>query len=206
MIINVKRTRNRKIKEIVDTIVEPSPPKKDKQQQPLGDRFIYILGEINSETARDVIAMLLDYQCSDPMREVTVILDSYGGEVDSMFAITDVMDIMITPIRTICLGKAMSAAAFLFICGTCGRRFMTKHSRLMFHQMSQMNTGGTVSDIIINTEEIKFLQGQMIEEITKRSKISSAEKVQKLIDRDTYLRPEQAIELGFCDGILTRLG
>lgn len=181
-------------------LAEPEQKKPD----PAGlDRCLYLTGEINEQMAKETVCMLLEYQKQDPMRETTIILDSYGGEVDSMFAITDVMEMLVTPVRTICIGKAMSAAACIFICGTKGRRFMTKHSRLMFHQMSSSHWGA-VSDIVISTNEIRFLQEQMIEEVVKRSKLKTAD-VRALIDRETYIRPEEAIKMAMCDGVISKL-
>ncbi|HRR50089.1 MAG TPA: ATP-dependent Clp protease proteolytic subunit [Bacteroidales bacterium] len=187
-------------------IIDPQEIIKDIQPQRSGkrlDRIIYIVGNLDENLAREVNERLLDYQAEAPLKEITLILDCYGGEVDSMFAVTDMMNIIMSPIRTICIGKAMSAAAFIFINGKKGRRFMTPHSRLMFHQISSWH-GGTLADVVIDTEEIKFLQNQMVEEIAMRSKLSSKEVI-KLIDRNTYLRPEEAIKLGMCDGLIKRL-
>jgi len=177
-----------------------------KQQQSASqqDRIIYVVGEINECVARDVVVALLEMQKNDPLKEITMILDSYGGEIDSMFAIVDMMEIIMPPVRTICLGKAMSAAAIIFLYGQKGRRFMTRHSRLMLHQASSFSHG-TVSDIVIDTEEIKFLQEQIIQEIMKRSKLKEKE-IRSIIDRNTYIRPDKAMEYGMCDGIIQRLG
>jgi ATP-dependent Clp protease protease subunit len=162
-----------------------------------------LTGPVGEEVAKETVCLLLEFQRQDPMREVTIILDSYGGEVDSMYAITDVMELVITPIRTICIGKAMSAAAFIFLSGAKGRRFMTRHSRLMFHQMSSSHWG-PVSDILISTNEIRFLQEQMVDDISNRSKLKP-DAVRALIDRESYIRPEDAIKMGICDKIIDRL-
>jgi ATP-dependent Clp protease, protease subunit len=166
------------------------------------DRLIYLSGLLNEDSSRDVIEKLLDYQRKDPLLEITFILDCYGGEVDSMFAVVDMMKIVMSPIRTICVGKAMSAAALIFACGQKGRRFMTANSRLMFHQMSGWHSG-PVTDVVIDVEEIKFMQDQMIQRLVEVSNMN-ADDIRVLIDRNTYLRPEKAIELGICDGIIDR--
>ena len=167
------------------------------------DRFIYLSGSVDEDKAKDVIEKLLELQTADPMEEITMVINSGGGDIYSMFAITDMMDNIYTPIRTICLGTAQSAAAFIFTCGTKGRRFMTKHSSLMIHQVSG-GAGGTTKDIDVQVREIKFLQNEMNEEITKRSDLSKNE-IEKLIDRDFYIRPQQAIEYGLCDDIIKRI-
>jgi len=167
------------------------------------DRFLYLNGFIDEEKAKETIERLLELQNSDPLDEITMIINSGGGEVYSMFAITDMMDLMPAPIRTICLGSAMSAAGFVFICGTKGKRFMVKHSSLMIHQVSG-GAYGTSKDIDIQVDEIKFLQKEMVKEIANRSELTE-EEVQKFIDRDFYIRPAQSIEFGLCDGIIERL-
>jgi len=167
------------------------------------DRFIYLSGNVDEDKAKDVIEKLLELQTADPLEEITMVINCGGGEIYSMFAITDMMDIMYAPIRTICLGSAMSAAAFIFTCGTKGLRFMTQHSSLMMHQVSG-GAFGTTKDINVQVAEIKFLQEEMIKEISKRSELSY-DQIKELIDRDCFIRPQQAIDYGFCDGIIGRL-
>lgn len=196
----LKRKSHGDMPELQFVLGEPEPKKPD----PAGlDRCIYLTGPVGEEMAKETICLLLEFQRQDPLREVTIILDSYGGEVDSMFAITDVMEMVVTPIRTICIGKAMSAAAFIFLSGVKGRRFMTRHSRLMFHQMSSSHWGA-VSDILISTNEIRFLQEQMVEDTSKRCNLKPDE-VRALIDRESYIRPEDAIKMGMCDKIIDKL-
>jgi ATP-dependent Clp protease, protease subunit len=167
------------------------------------ERFIYINGEINEDKAKDVIEKLLELQAADPIEEITVIINSPGGEVYSMFSITDAMDMISAPIRTVCLGTSQSAAAFIFICGTVGRRFMTKHSSLMLHQVSG-GVGGTAKDIDVTIKHIKGLQEEMVLEIADRSKLT-VEQVKEFIDRDFYIKPHDAIKYGLCEGVLERL-
>jgi ATP-dependent Clp protease, protease subunit len=167
------------------------------------DRFIYLNGFIDEDKAKDIIERLLELQNNDPLDEITMIINSGGGEIYSMFAITDMMDIMHTPIRTVCLGSAMSAAQFIFTCGTPGKRYMTKHSSLMMHQVSGM-AGGTVKDVDAQVDEMRYLQKEMIKEIEGRSDLT-VDEIKKFINTDFYIRPEQAIEFGLCDGIIERL-
>ena len=168
------------------------------------DRFIYVSGVIDEEKAKEVIERLLELQNNDPLEEITMIVNSGGGEIYSMFAITDMMDMMHADIRTVCLGTAASAGSFIFLCGTPGKRFMSKHSNLMMHQVSG-GTYGTTADIDVQVNEIRYLQQEMINVIEERSNLTG-EEIKKFIDRDFYIRPEQAIEFGLCDGIIGRLG
>jgi ATP-dependent Clp protease, protease subunit len=167
------------------------------------DRFIYINGDIDEDKAKDVIEKLFEFQASDPLSDINMIINSCGGEVYSMFSITDTMDVITPDIRTVCLGTAQSAAAFIFICGTIGKRFMTKHSSLMIHQVSG-GIGGTSKDMDVTVKHIRELQSDMIEEIANRSKLT-LDQVRGFIDRDFYIKPKDAIEYGLCEGVLERL-
>jgi len=168
------------------------------------DRFIYLSGIIDEDKSKEVIERLLELQHNDPLEEITIIVNSGGGEIYSMFAITDMMDMMHADIRTVCLGTAASAGSFIFLCGTKGKRFMSKHSNLMMHQVSG-GTYGTTADIDVQVNEIRYLQQEMINVIEERSKLTG-EEIKKFIDRDFYIRPEQAIEFGLCDDVIGRLG
>jgi ATP-dependent Clp protease protease subunit len=164
-------------------------------------RSIFLSGKIDECSCLTTNKRLVKLQEEDPLREITIIIDSYGGHVDSMFAITDLMDIIQCPIRTICIGKAMSAGAFIFTCGDKGRRFMTKNSRLMYHQIS----GGyrcTVIDVEIDVIETRRRQEIMVKEISEKSNLTE-EQVKEMIDRDKYLSPEEAIEIGVCDEVIS---
>lgn len=167
------------------------------------NRFIYVDGNIDEDKAKDVIERLLELQTEDPLVEVTMIINGCGGEIYSMFAITDSMDMIYPPVRTICLGTAQSASAFIFLCGEKGKRFMSPHSGLMLHQVSG-GTQGTSSDIDVQVNHMRHLQKQMIGEIANRSSLDE-DRVKALIDRDCHIDPERAIEFGMCDGIIERL-
>lgn len=174
--------------------------KKNDENEP---RIVLVQGIVNEELTKKVITKLLKFQSINVIEDVTMIVDSYGGYVDSMFAITDMMDIMTYDVRTICVGKAMSAGAFIFTCGTKGMRFMTRKAQLMYHQIWSCQHG-TLSDIDIEVENTKRMQRLLIDELASRSKLSSKQ-VEKLIDRDAYVYPQQAIKLGLCDGIIERI-
>jgi len=166
-------------------------------------RVILIQGTVDEELTKKVISGLLRFQNENVMEDVTMIVDSFGGHVDSMFAITDMMEIMPFDIRTICIGKAMSAGAFIFTCGTKGKRFMTRKAQLMYHQISSC-TWGTFADIEIEIEAVKRMQKLMVDEIAAKSNMN-AKTVKQLIDRDAYVYPKTAIKLGLCDDIIKRI-
>jgi len=188
---------------MIDDMISEAEKKASESSTVDKDRFIYINGEINEDKAKDVIEKLLELQAADPISDITIIINSCGGEVYSMFSITDTMDVITPDIRTVCLGTSQSAAAFIFICGAIGKRYMTKHSSLMIHQVSG-GVGGTSKDLDVTVKHIRSLQNDMIEEISNRSKLS-IDQVKGFIDRDFYIKPEKAIEYGLCEGVLKML-
>lgn len=177
--------------------------KKPEKREVDGSRIIYLSGKIDEDTTRDAVHTLLKLQKEDPLSDIKLIVDSYGGLLDSMFAITDTMNLINPQVVTVCLGKAMSAGAFIFANGEKGRRFMAPHSTLMFHQVSG-GTWGTTADVSIDIAEQKRLQRLMTEELANRCNLSTVE-VEKLIDRDCFLSPHKAMEIGVCDDIITKL-
>ena len=166
-------------------------------------RTILLSTEINDESAMMVVDAFLQLQSEDPLKDITMIINSPGGEISSMFAITDMMDMLSCDIRTIVLGMAASAASFIATCGTPGKRFISKNSKIMVHSVSG-GAIGVIHDINIAVDEIKSLQEQMLEEYVKRTKIGKAE-IKSLLERDRYLKPEEAIEMGLVDGIIKSL-
>lgn len=132
-----------------------------------------------------------------------MIIDSYGGEMFAAFAIVDMMNIISCDIKTICIGKAMSAGQFIFSCGTKGKRFMSSNARLMVHQPIA-GVEGSLPDIEVEIEELMRSRDNFVTQIARHSKLACDE-VKELINRNAYLDATEAIDLGFADGILTRI-
>lgn len=174
-----------------------------QQQSKNNGRILYIAGEINENVAQEANLEMLKMQREDPLEDITLIVDSYGGDLFAAFAIVDMMNVITCDIRTICIGKAMSAGQFIFSAGAPGKRFMTKHSRLMLHNPSA-GVEGSMPDIEIEIEELQRCRNLFIDQITSRCKLSRDEIV-SLISRNAYFSAEQAVEMGFADGVLTRM-
>jgi len=166
-------------------------------------RIFTIAGAIENNISTDINSILLDLQNSNPLSDITMIINSPGGEVDEMFAIIDMMNMIKNDIQTLVIGKAMSAAAVIAICGTKGKRFMSKNSRLMLHSVSG-GAVGNIKDISIEINEIKRLNDNIVQMISEKSNLT-VEQVKDLIDRDRFIGPEEAIEMGLIDAILTTI-
>ena len=132
---------------------------------------------------------------------ITLVLNSPGGNYDELVAIYDMMQLLDADIRTIVMGSAMSAGALLGISGTCGQRFITPTSRLMFHAVS-MGIEGKAQDIKIDYKESERLNRQIADLIKNHSQITD-EEVERFCDRDIYVLPYEAVKLGMFDAVIT---
>jgi len=166
-------------------------------------RVIYLCGMIEEQVSQEINIELIRLQREDPLQDITMIIDSFGGDLFATFSIVDMMEMITCDIQTICIGKAMSAGQFLFSSGTKGKRFMTKHARLMLHNpIAGME--GSVPDIEIEIEELQRNRDLFVKQISKNCKLSETE-VLTLIGRNAYLDATQSIEMGFADGLIKRL-
>lgn len=166
-------------------------------------RVLYLSGEISEPLAQDINIEMVKLQRDDPLQDITMIVDSYGGDLFAAFAIVDMMEMITCDIQTICIGKAMSAGQFIFSSGAPGKRYMTKHARLMLHN-PVAGMEGSVPDIEIEIEELQRCRDLFVTQISKTSKLGE-EQVKELISRNAYLNAEQSIEMGFADNLITRL-
>lgn len=166
-------------------------------------RILYLSGSIDENTAQEVNIEMLRMQKEDPLEDITLIVDSYGGDLFAAFAIVDMMDIITCDIKTICIGKAMSAGQFIFSSGTKGKRFMSKHARLMVHNPIA-GYEGSVPDIEIEIEELLKCRELFVTHIAGKSG-NTPEFIKELINRNRYVDAEEAIKLGFADHYLRKI-
>ncbi len=168
----------------------------------LKDRIIFLGSEINDLVANVVIAQLLFLESEDPDKEINLYVNSPGGSITSGLAIYDTMQFVGCDISTICIGQAASMAAVLMAAGTEGKRYALPHSRLILHQPLG-NLGGQATDIDIAAREIIFLKSQLLE-ILARHTGKDIEAINSDTDRDFILRPQEAVDYGLIDRIVTR--
>lgn len=167
------------------------------------DREIECVGVIGTDTTYSMCLQLRYLQKMDPDAEITIFINSPGGEVMSGLAIYDVMKATSCPIRTVCLGMAASMAALLFIAGD--QRDMLPHSQVMIHDpLVGGGVGGsalelkTISENLMRTREIT---AQVIAEHTGKS----LEEVYETTSRDSYFEAPDAVEFGLADQVIDRL-
>jgi ATP-dependent Clp protease protease subunit len=170
----------------------------------LKDRIIFIGTPIDDDIANLVVAQMLFLEKEDPDRDIELYINSPGGSVIAGLAIYDTMQVVKPDIATTCVGHAMSMAAILLAGGTKNKRFALPNSRIMIHQGSA-GFQGTPSDIDIVAREVlryKSLYVKLLSEHTGQS----AEKVERDIDRDYFMSPEEAVEYGIVDRVIEKKG
>jgi len=168
----------------------------------LKDRILMLSDEVNSESASNMISQLLwlDKQSDKPIQ---LYISSPGGSVSEMFAMHDIMQHIKAPVYTVVIGLAASAAAILLAAGEKGHRYALPYSEILIHQpFCEYAGGGTTTDVEIQTRWMSNTKKRMLE-ILARHTGNTYSKVEKACERDCWLLPEQAIEFGIIDKIIT---
>lgn len=166
----------------------------------LKDRILFIGTPIDDDVANVVIAQLLFLWKEDPDRDIDIYINSPGGSVIAGLAIYDTMQIIKPDVATTCVGHAMSMGAVLLAAGAKGKRSVLPNSRIMIHQGSA-GFQGTPSDISIVAKEVLRYKALLVELLAKHTG-QPLEKVEKDIDRDFYMSPDEGLEYGLVDKIL----
>ena len=168
----------------------------------LEDRIVFLTGEVNDQTANTVIAQLLYLEAKNPNKDISLYINSPGGDVAAMFAMLDTMDYIKCDVNTIVVGRAASAGAFLLLAGTKGKRYALPNSEVMLHQPLQ--GGGDryqqATDVLINAEKITRLKHKIYELIHERTG-KALKQIEKDCERDFWLTAEEAKEYGIVDDI-----
>ncbi len=166
----------------------------------LRERIVFLGGPIDDDVANIVIAQLLFLQSEDPKKDISLYINSPGGHVHSGLAIIDTMNHVKPNISTVCLGLAASMGAHILAAGQKGKRFSLSNSQIMIHQ-PHGGAEGQASDIEINARQILKLRETLNKMLAKNTAQSLA-KIQKDMDRDFFMDPEEAKKYGIIDKIL----
>ena len=189
---------------LVPYVIEQTPRGErsyDIYSRLLNDRIVFLGEEINSTTANLVIAQLLHLESQDSEKDISLYINSPGGEVYSGLAILDTMNFVKPDVSTICLGMAASMAAVLLASGTKGKRFCLPNSMVMIHQPSG-GAQGQQTEIEIAAREIRETRNNL-NKILADATGQPFEVVERDTERDNYMRAQQALEYGLVDRIVT---
>ena len=189
---------------LVPYVIEQTPRGErsyDIYSRLLNDRIIFLGEEINSVTANLVIAQLLHLESQDAEKDISLYINSPGGEVYSGLAILDTMNYIKPQVSTICVGMAASMAAVLLASGAKGKRFCLPNSIVMIHQPSG-GAHGQQTEIEIAAREIRETRATL-NKILSDATGQPFEKVQADTERDNYMRAQAALEYGLVDRIVS---
>ena len=170
----------------------------------LMDRIVFLGSPITDEVANLLIAQLLFLQADNPEKDVYLYINCPGGAVYAGLAVYDTIQFMTAPVSTICMGMAASMGALLLTAGTKGKRSALPNSRIMIHQPSG-GSQGTAADIEIQAKEILYAR-ERLNNIIANHTGQSVERVAEDADRDRFMSPEEAVEYGLIDTIITNQG
>ncbi len=167
----------------------------------LRDRIIFLGTEINDEVANLVVAQLLYLEAEGQDKEISIYINSPGGNITAGLAIYDTMQFVSAPVTTICLGQAASMAAVLLAGGRPGRRFSLPSARIILHQPFG-GFQGQASDVAIQAKEILRMR-ETLNQILSTHTGQSIDRIQADIDRDFIMTPDQAKDYGLIDQIIS---
>ena len=189
---------------LIPYVVEQTPRGErsyDIYSRLLNDRIVFIGEPITRESANLVIAQLLHLESEDPDKDISLYIDSPGGEVYSGLGILDTMNFIKPDVSTICVGMAASMASVLLACGAKGKRFALPNSTVMIHQPSS-GVKGQQTDMQIVADETKYIREHM-NEILANATGQPVDKINIDTERDNYLRAKDALEYGLVDHVIT---
>jgi ATP-dependent Clp protease protease subunit len=168
----------------------------------LNERIIFLGTPIDDQIANLIIAQLLHLESEDPDKDISIYLNSPGGDVYSGLAIYDTMQFIKPDVQTICVGIAMSMGALVLAGGAKGKRMSLPNAKILIHQVWSPGGGqGQATDIEIRAKEIIALKRRVEEIIAKHSE-QPLEKVSKDMDRDYFLSAQEATDYGIIDTVI----
>ena len=168
----------------------------------LRERIIFLGTPIDDHIASLIVAQLLFLESEDPEKDIFMYINSPGGSVSAGLAIYDTMQYIRSNVSTICIGLAASMGAIILAGGSEKKRIALPHSRIMIHQ-PMGGTQGQAADIEIYTREMMRTREQLYQ-IIGRHTGKTVEEITQDSDRDKYMVPDEALEYGIIDSILTR--
>lgn len=188
---------------IIPSVIEKSNGREvssDLYSRLLRDNIIFLGTPIDDGVANVICAQLLHLESENPDRDISLYINSPGGDVNAMFAIYDTMQYIRPDVNTICFGQAASAAAVLLAAGTSGKRLALPSSRILLHQ-PYSGAQGQVSDLEIAANEIERLKSQL-ESILSTHTGQTTEKIQSDTDRDFVMTADEAKAYGVIDEVI----
>jgi len=168
----------------------------------LKERVIFLVGEVNDQTANVIVAQLLFLESENPDKDISFYINSPGGSVTAGMAIFDTMNFIKPSVSTLCCGFAASMGAFLFAAGEKGKRFSLPNSKVMIHQVLG-GARGQATDIEIHARDILRTKEQMNRILAERTG-QPLEKIRADTERDYFLTADEAKDYGLIDQVIAK--
>ena len=168
----------------------------------LSERIVFIGTPIDDQIGNLVVAQLLHLESDDPEKDISLYINTPGGDVYSGLAIYDTMQFIKPDVQTICVGVAMSMGALLLAGGTEGKRLTTPNSKILIHQVTG-GFQGQATDIEIHAREIIDIRKRLDQIIANHTE-QSLEKVTRDTERDYFMSAPEAVEYGIIDRVIDK--
>ena len=168
----------------------------------LKERIIFLVGPVDDTIASLVCAQLLFLEAENPKKDISMYINSPGGVVTSGLSIYDTMEYIKPDVSTVCIGQAASMGSLLLTAGAKNKRYCFPNARIMTHQPSG-GFQGQATDIEIHAKEIISLRSRLNNIYAKHSGKKIAQ-IEGLMDRDTFLSPDDALKIGLIDEVVNK--
>ena len=166
----------------------------------LKERIIFLVGPVDDHVSSLICAQLLFLESENPTKDISFYINSPGGHVTAGLAIYDTMQYIRPEVSTVCIGQAASMGSLLMAAGAAGKRYSLPHSRIMVHQPSG-GYQGQATDIEIHAREILSIRARLNDIYVKHTG-QSLEEIEKAMERDKFLSPEEAQTFGIIDEVV----
>lgn len=166
----------------------------------LGQRKIFLWGQVDDSSAEDIVSKLLYLESDKPGEKITFFINSPGGMVTSGNSILDTMNLISSPVSTICMGLAASMGSILLSAGEKGKRFIYPMGEVMIHQPSIGMLRGRASDLEIHAKQIMKTK-QLAAEILAKNCGQTIDRILKDFERDYWMDAKESVAYGIVDGV-----
>mgnify|MGYP003591891469 FL=1 len=168
----------------------------------LKERVIFLVGEVNDQSANLVVAQMLFLESENPDKDISFYINSPGGSVSAGMSIFDTMQFIKPDVSTLCMGMAASMGAFLLSAGAKGKRFVLPNAKVMIHQPLG-GTRGQATDIEIHARDILKTRDQLNRILAERTG-QPLDKIARDTERDYYLNAQEAKDYGLVDEVISK--
>ena len=191
------------VKDIPETGMEKMMSGWQFDKKFIEQRKVFLWGPVDDKSAKDITNRLMYLEAIDPGKEITFYINSPGGVVTSGMVIYDTMQMISSPVSTVCMGMAASMGSILLSGGQKGKRFIFPSGEVMIHQPSGGGQGVSADLEIMATQMQKVKE--MGADVLAKNCGKTREQIMKDFDRDYWMDAKEAVAYGIVDGTLDKL-